>query len=303
MVCLDARHVKAALSLRLNKTDANDAEGLAQIVRTGWYRQVQVKSLDSHLIRTLLTARAGLVAMHRDVANQIRGALKTFGLVLGKVAAGAFEVRVRQLIAGNPLLVEVIEALLKVWRITGEQLVTLHRRVLRLAQTDETCRRLMTVPGVGAVTAAAFLPTVDDPERFQRSSSAGAYLGLTPRRCQSGEIDYTGRISKRGDGLMRTYLFEAVNVLLTRVSTGSTLKAWGMRLAKDRRHQSEGRARSQAGDHPASPVARRHEQRYAESRGKRGVKPARLMEAYGNSIKSCYNKRSKLGPQSGAANG
>ena len=103
VVCLDARHVKAALSLRLNKTDANDAEGLAQIVRTGWYRQVQVKSLDSHLIRTLLAARAGLVAMHRDVANQIRGALKTFGLVLGKVAAGTFEARVRQLIAGNPL--------------------------------------------------------------------------------------------------------------------------------------------------------------------------------------------------------
>jgi transposase len=117
VVCLDARHAKAALSLRLNKTDANDAEGLAQIVRTGWYRQVQVKSLDSHLIRTLLAA--GLVAMHRDVANQIRGALKTFGLVLGKVAAGTFEARVRQLIAGNPLLVEVIEALLKVWRTTG----------------------------------------------------------------------------------------------------------------------------------------------------------------------------------------
>lgn len=232
VVCLDARHVKAALSLRLNKTDANDAEGLAQIVRTGWYRQVQVKSLDSHLIRTLLAARAGLVTMHRDVANQIRGALKTFGLVLGKVAAGAFEARVRQLIAGNPLLVEVIEALLKVWRTTGEQLVTLHRRVLRLAQTDETCRRLMTVPGVGAVTAAAFLATVDDPERFRRSSSVGAYLGLTPRRCQSGEIDYTGRISKRGDGLMRSYLFEAANVLLTRVSAWSTLKAWGMRLAK-----------------------------------------------------------------------
>ena len=198
-------------------------------MRTGWYRQVQVKSLDSHLIRTLLAARAGLVAMHRDVANQIRGALKTFGLVLGKVAAGTFEARVRQLIASNPLLAEVIEALLKVWRSTGEQLVTLHRRVLRLAQTDETCRRLMTVPGVGAVTAAAFLATVDDPERFRRSSSVGAYFGLTPRRCQSGDIDYTGRISKRGDGLMRSYLFEAANVLLTRVST---LKAWGMRLAK-----------------------------------------------------------------------
>ena len=96
------------------------------------------------------------------------------------MAAGTFEARVRQLIAGNPLLVEVIEALLKVWRTTGEQLVTLHRRVLRLAQNDETYRRLMTVPGVGAVTAAAFMATVDDPERFRRSSSVGAYFGLTP---------------------------------------------------------------------------------------------------------------------------
>jgi transposase len=124
------------------------------------------------------------------------------------VAAGTFEARVRQLIASNPLLADVIGALLKVWRSTGEQLVTLHRRVLRLAQTDETCRRLMTVPGVGAVTAAAFLATVDDPERFRRSSSVGAYFGLTPRRCQSGDIDYTGRISKRGDGLVRSYLFK-----------------------------------------------------------------------------------------------
>ena len=121
----------------------------------------------------------------------------------------------------------MIEALLKVWRTTGEQLVTLYRRVLRLAQTDETCRRLMTVPGVGAVTAAAFLATVDDPERFRRSSSVGAYFGLTPRRCQSGDIDYTGRISKRGEG-----------------SCGAAC---------------EGRTRPQAGGHPASPVVRRHE--------------------------------------------
>ena len=118
VVCLDARHAKAALSLRLNKTDVNDAEGLAQIVRTGWYRPVQVKSLDSHLYPDAAGARAGLVAMHRDVANQIRGA-QDLGLVLWKVAAGTFEARVRQLIAGNPLLVEVIEALLKVWRTTG----------------------------------------------------------------------------------------------------------------------------------------------------------------------------------------
>ena len=140
--------------------------------------------------------------------------------------------RVRELVAGNLFLVEVIEALLKVWRSTGEQLVILHRRVLRHVRSDETCRRLMTVPGVGAVTAAAFVAAVDDPERFRRSSSVGAYFGLTPRRCQSGDMDYTGRISKCGDALMRTYLFEAANVLLTRVQAWSTLKAWGTRLVK-----------------------------------------------------------------------
>ena len=233
VVCLDARRAKAALSLQVNKTDANDAFGLAQIVRTGWYRKVKVKTLEAHLIRALLAARAELVAMHRDLSNQIRGVLKVFGRVVGPISHGGFAGRVRELIQSGPgLLGEVVGALLAAWHATGEQLVVLHRRLLRHARTDEACRRSMGVPGVGAVTAVAFVAAVDDPERFHRSSSVGAYFGLTPKRYQSGEKDTSGRISKRGDALVRCYLFEAANALLTRVTRWCALRAWGLRLAK-----------------------------------------------------------------------
>lgn len=233
VVCLDARHAKAALSLQTNKTDANDALGLAQIVRTGWYREVQVKTVDAHLVRALIVARAELVAMHRDLSNQVRGVLKVFGLVVGHTSHGGFGARVRELIQGGPdLLGEIVGALLAAWQATGEQLDVLHRRLLRHARAQHTCRRLMSVPGVGAVTAVAFVAAVDDPGRFTHSSSVGAYFGLTPRRYQSGEKDASGGISKRGDALVRCYLFEAANALLTRVTKWCALRVWGLRLTK-----------------------------------------------------------------------
>jgi transposase len=231
-VCLDARHAKAVLSMRPNKSDANDAHGLAQIVRMGWYREVQVKGTDAHLVRTLLGARAQLVAMRRDLSNQVRGVLKTFGLVVGAVSKGGFEARVRELVADAPALAGIVEALLVLWRATGEQLAALHKRLLDHAAADEDVRRLMTAPGVGAVTAVAFAAAVEDPSRFRRSSSVGAYFGLTPRRHQSGEVDHTGRISKCGDPLVRSYLFEAANAVLTRVQKWCALRAWGVRLAR-----------------------------------------------------------------------
>jgi transposase len=232
VVCLDARHAKAVLSMRPNKSDANDAHGLAQIVRMGWYRQVQVKGTDAHLVRTLLGARAQLVAMQRDLSNQVRGVLKTFGLVVGAVSKGGFEARVRELVADAPALAGVVEALLALWRATGEQIAALHKRLLAYARADEDVRRLMTAPGVGAVTAVAFVAAVEDPGRFRRSTDVGAYFGLTPRRHQSGEIDRAGRISKCGDPLVRSYLFEAANAVLTRVQKWCSLRAWGLRLAK-----------------------------------------------------------------------
>jgi transposase len=231
VACLDARHAKAALSLQLNKTDQNDARGLAQIVRTGWYREVAVKSVDSQLLRSLLTTRAQLVRVRVDLANQIRGMLKPFGLVAGKGGGRPFMDRVRSLVAGGPLQ-EVAEALLAAWEAVSSQVAVLSRRLVAIARQDKAVKRLMTAPGVGVLIALAYVSVVDDPGRFARSSSVGAYVGLTPRRFQSGEEDYTGRISRRGDKLLRTYLFEAAGIIPHRVAKWSTLKAWGVRLAK-----------------------------------------------------------------------
>jgi transposase len=232
VVCLDARHAKAALSMQLNKTDANDAHGLAQIVRTGWYKEVTVKSLDSHRIRTLLTSRAQLVNMRRDIGSKIRGLLKTFGKVVGKVGDRGYEVRVRELTAGEVGLEDAVSALLAVRERLEQQIGALEARILSFAKHSNPCRRLMTIPGVGALTAVSFITAVDDPARFRRSSGVGTYFGLTPRRHQSGEVDRDGRVSKCGDTLTRTYLFEAAGALLSRVSKWSALKAWGTRLAR-----------------------------------------------------------------------
>ena len=232
VVCLDARQAKAALSCHVNKTDANDAEGLAQLARTGWYREVRVKRLQSHHDRSLLAARGQLVKTRRDLENQMRGLMKTFGLLLGKVGAAGFEGRVGELLAEVPALCDVIEPLLAVRAAVCRQLDALSGQVRALARTSRACRILMTCPGIGPVTALAYVSAIDDPTRFAKSSSAGVYLGLTSRRYQSGEIDRAGRISKCGDGMVRSLLFEAAHVLLTRVTRWSALKAWGMRLMK-----------------------------------------------------------------------
>ena len=231
VVCLDARHAKAALSLQLNKSDRNDARGLAQIVRTGWHREVAVKSMDSQLVRSLLTTRAQLVRMCVDLANQIRSVLKPFGLVAGKGGGRPFVDRVRTLVAGGPLQ-EVAEALLSAWQAIDGQISTLSRRLIVFARQNEVVKRLMSAPGVGVLVALTYVSVIDDPQRFAKSSSVGAYVGLTPRRFQSGEDDYTGHISRCGDALLRTYLFEAAGIILHRVAKWSALKAWGTRLGK-----------------------------------------------------------------------
>jgi transposase len=229
---LDARHAKAALSLQVNKTDDNDAHGLAQIVRTGWYREVAVKSMDSQAVRVLLMARAQLISQRQATANQIRGLLKTFGLRVGQAGGSRFAVRVRELVADHPVLVAIIEPLLTVWQTVREQVVELDRQVRMRVREDAAARRLMTAPGVGAVVALAYTAVIDDPARFAKSASVGAYLGLTPRRYQSGEVDCAGHISKCGDGLLRSYLFEAANVVLSRITRPSWLKTWGQALAQ-----------------------------------------------------------------------
>ena len=232
VVCLDARHAKAALSLQINKTDINDAFGLAQVVRTGWYREVAIKSMDAHTLKILLVARAQLVSQRQKTANTIRGLLKTFGMVIARGSKGLFPVRVREQIAGNNVLSAIVEPLLVVWHATREQIAMLDRQILTRARDDTAARHLMTIPGVGVVIALAYSAVIDDPARFRKSASVGAYLGLTPRRYQSGEVDRAGHISKCGDGLLRAYLFEAATVLLSRHRRASTLKTWGLALAK-----------------------------------------------------------------------
>ena len=260
IVCLDARHAKAALSMQINKSDANDADGLAQIVRTGWYREVKVKTLACHLVRATLGIRKQLVGMRTEIVNQVRGLLKIFGLVLPKGSGARFDIKVQDHVAEHAELGSMVEPLLCAWRALNEQVVDLERKLVRHARGHDICRRLMTVPGVGPLTALAFSMTIDDPTRFSSSSSVRAYLGLTPRRYQSGECDVSGRISKCGDRLTRSYLFEAANVLLTRVKRWSALKAWAMRIKKTQRCQEgQSRPRAQAGRPAASALAGRND--------------------------------------------
>lgn len=224
--CLDARRVKAALQMRLNKTDENDAEGLAQVMRTGWYRPVHVKSLDTHRARSLLGARAQLVGMTTRLSNMIRGVLKTFGLLPGAGRGLRFDRKVEALLEGAPELEQIIRPLLTTWRHLREQIAVFDKAVLRQVRSDPVCRLLMTVPGIGALSSLAYVTTVEEPSRFARSRAVGAHLGLTPRRYQSGEIDRSGHISRCGDGLARTLMYEAAIVILHRVKRPLHLKAW-----------------------------------------------------------------------------
>lgn len=233
-ICIETRHLKATLSAMRVKTDRNDARAIAQAMRVGMYRAVHVKSPAAQEQLALLTARKLLVNKLKDVENGIRGLLRGFGLKLGRVGRAGFAARVRELLAGNLGLTAIIEPLLTVRAALREQQAVLHRQVLQAAKQDEVCRRLMTTPGVGAVVALTFRSAVDDPDRFARSKTVGAHFGLTPTRYQSGEIDRSGHISKAGDEMVRTALYEAASVLLARVARWSALKAWAMRVAQRR---------------------------------------------------------------------
>jgi transposase len=218
--------------MQINKSDRNDAVGIARIMQCGWYKEVRVKDLDSHAIKALLVSRALLVKMKRDLENQIRGLLKNLGLVIGRAKMTTFWARATELIADRPALAAAVEPLLKAREALERQIDDLDRKVLAMARNEPEVRRFMTAPGVGPITALCYFATIDDPTRFTKSRNVGAYVGLTTRRYASGEIDRTGRISKCGDAMLRSYLYEAANVLLTRVAKWSALKAWGMRVAK-----------------------------------------------------------------------
>ena len=232
VICIDARHAKGALSLQINKSDRNDAVGLARIMQAGWYKEVQVKSLPCHEVRAVLNSRAQLVKVKRDLENQIRGLLKNHGLIIGKAGGNIFRRRAEELVGGRRLVQEAVRPLLAVREFVCREVASLTRKLLVMARNNDESRRLMTVPGIGPINALAFCAAIDEPSRFRRSRSVGAYFGLTPRRHASGELDWTGRISKCGDTMVRTYLFEAAGVLLTRVPQWCKLKAWGLRLSR-----------------------------------------------------------------------
>jgi len=204
------------------------------MMRVGLYRPVHVKTLRSQKLRMLLTHRKLLQSKAIAVDNDLRGTLRNFGLKVGMVGAARFEARIRELVECFPDLAVLVEPLLVVRRVLREQVGILHRRLLAIVRDDEVCRRLMTVPGVGPVVALTYRATVDVPARFRKSKSVGAVFGLTPARDQSGECDRPGAISRCGDEMMRTTLYEAAQIVLMHAARWSWLKAWAMKIARHR---------------------------------------------------------------------
>ncbi|MTH80335.1 IS110 family transposase [Paracoccus aestuariivivens] len=233
VVCMEARQVNAALSAMRNKTDRTDARGIAQVLRSGWFSPVHIKSREAHAIRALLTCRKAIQRKCIDLANEIRGLFRVFGLRLPpRLEQAAFDDRVRPIIVADPDLARALLPLLDARAVLYQTYRELDRRVKQEASRDEVCLRFMGIPGVGPVAALTFRAAVDDPARFSRSRTVAAHFGLTPRRYQSGETDNPGRISKAGDPDVRTALYSAANAMLMRVVSGSGIKSWGLRLVR-----------------------------------------------------------------------
>lgn len=233
-ICIETRQANAAMKTMPNKTDRNDARALAQIMRTGWFRQVHVKSRQCRLWRSLVAARRTVLNEMRSIENVVRAVLREAGAKLGKPGRARFAASVRGLAGDDPLVMSIVAPLLKVLDTMLEQTARLTKEILDIVRQEAICRRLMSAPGVGPITALTFRATIDRPERFKRSRDVGAHLGLTPARYQSGETDITGRISRCGDELARTALYEAAHTLLVRSRKWSSLRAWGMGVAKRR---------------------------------------------------------------------
>jgi transposase len=226
--------MRSALSTMRNKTDRNDARGIAQMMRLGWFRAVHVKSIENQRLRTLLANRRLLKRKLIDIENHVRGTLRAYGLKVGQVSRGDFERRVRELMDGaDSVFGTMIGTMLAVRKGVFDGFNALHKILLGVVKKDALCRRFMSVPGAGPIAALSFKVAIDDPLRFARSRTVGAHLGLTPKRHQSGtSIDFEGHITKQGDINARVALCEAAASLLLRVRRWSALKAWGMRIAK-----------------------------------------------------------------------
>jgi transposase len=233
-ICIETRQANAAMKTMPNKTDRNDARALAQIMRTGWYRQVHVKSRQCRLWRSLLVARRTVLNEMRSIENVVRAMLREAGVKLGLPSRSAFAGRVRELAGGDAEVMAMVEPLLAILGVMLKEFARLTKQVLDIVRKEQVCRRLMSAPGVGPITSLTFRATIDRPERFGSSRAVGPHLGLTPARYQSGETDIQGRISRCGDELARTALYEAAHSLLVRSKKWSSLRAWGMAIAKRR---------------------------------------------------------------------
>jgi transposase len=230
---LETRHVRDAFSAMPVKSDRNDARGIAQLMWLGWFRPVHCKSIAAQEVRAVLTARKLVQSKLRDVENSLRGILRGFGLKVGKTTARSFAGRVRELVAGQANLETIAPALLSVHAVLVREFNGFEKRVRTMARVHGQAKLLMTTPSVGPIVALTYAAAIDEPARFTSSKRAGARFGLTPKKYQSGQTNYTGRISKIGDAAVREALYQAAHVMLTKPVKGcSTLKSWAMRIAR-----------------------------------------------------------------------
>jgi len=229
---LETRHVRDAFKAMPVKTDRNDARGIAQLMRLGWFRPVHCKSAPAQETRALLTARRLVQGKLYDIEMSLRGILRGFGLKVGRTTKAGFASRITELTEHHPALKTIAKALLAVHAVLLKELDGFEKQVRKLARGDNRVRLLMTAPGVGPIVGLTYVGAIDDPARFSSSKTAGAHFGMTPKKYQSGEIDITGRISKIGDKGVRTALYEAAHVILTTPVKGGALKSWAAKLAR-----------------------------------------------------------------------
>jgi len=230
---LETRHVRDAFKAMPVKSDRNDARGIAQLMRLGWFRPVHCKSMEAQETRSLLTARKLVQSKLFDVKNSLRGILRGFGLKVGKTTELEFAGRIKELVAGHPHLEKIANSLLAVHEVLRNEFKKIEKQVNTIVRSDTRARLLMSTPGVGPIVALTYASAIDDPGRFKSSKRVGAHFGFTPKKYQSGETDYTGRVSKIGDSSVRTALYEAAHVILTKPLKGcSALKSWATRIAR-----------------------------------------------------------------------
>lgn len=232
-VLMETRQVKGALKAMPIKTDRRDAEGIARLLHMGWFRPVHCKSVSAQEVRAVLSARKAIQQGMIALEMSLRGLLRNFGLKVGAISRGRYEYRIRELADGNPMLEAATGPMLRARASLRQELAGLERRVRQLAQEDPVCRRLMSMPGVGAVVALTYRSAVDDPARFTSSKKVGPWVGMTPSRNQSGERDVSGGITKAGDVNLRRALCQAATVMMHR-GRSTWLRTWAAQVARRR---------------------------------------------------------------------